>query len=262
MLSIRLAHWREEEGRARAAQLEALGFSVRFDPVDGGGLLGLLKAAPPAALVMDLSRSPALGRDLAVAVRIHGSTRNVPLVFVGGSPEKVTATRSVLPDATYASWDEIGPRLREAMASPPREPHVPSSALAGYSGTPLPKKLGIKPGTCVLLARAPGEFPEVLGELPEGVRLLRRFGRDVDLILWFVRSVRELEAGIQTWAGRVGKGGIWIVWPKKSSALASDLSQSVVRKTGLSSGLVDYKIAAIDETWSGLKFAVRRRTQP
>ncbi|MGW8265594.1 MAG: hypothetical protein ACWGSQ_04450 [Longimicrobiales bacterium] len=259
MPSVCLAHWREEEGRERARFLEQLGFSIRYDPVDAGALLAALKSDPPAALVIDLSRSPAQGRDLAVALRIHGATRKLPLIFVGGVPEKVDRVKEVLPDASYTGWEEIAGCLREAMANPLSDPVVPQSALAGYSGTPLPKKLGIKPGTRVLLVGAPEEFPKTLGRLPEGVALRKRFGDGVDLILWFVRSRRQLEKGIGTWASRVGRGGIWILWPKKSSGVPSDLSQVAVRSVGLDSGLVDFKIAAVDETWSGLKFAVRKK---
>lgn len=258
MSSIRLIHWSEGEGRARLAQLEELGFSVDFEILDPGTLLGVLKKSPPSAFLVDLSRSPAMGRDMGVALRIHGSTRAVPLVFVDGAQEKVEGIRRLLPDAFFGPWTQIGSLLEEALTTPLRDPVVPSSALAGYSGTPLPKKLGIKVGTTVLLARAPEDFPAVLGGLPAKARLIRRYGKGVDLILWFVRSVRELERGIVEWAPRVQAGGIWIIWPKKSSGVPSDLSQAVVRKTGLASGLVDYKIAAIDETWSGLKFAVRR----
>ncbi len=260
MASVRLVHWREAEGRTRASQLEALGFSAEYDDLDPGRLLDLLKRAPPRAVLIDLSRSPALGRDLGVALRVFGATRKVALVFVDGPPEKVSGVRGVLPDAVFSSWDKIGPDLTQALESPPDDPHVPSSALAGYSGTPLPKKLGIKPGSKVLLAKAPDGLQAVLGELPPGVRLLKRYGKGVDLILWFVRSTKELEGGIQDWVGRVGPGGIWILWPKKSSGISSDLSQAVVRGTGLSAGLVDYKIAAIDETWSGLKFALRKKS--
>jgi hypothetical protein len=253
-----LAHWREEEGRERARFLEGLGIRVRYDPVDAGRLLASLKADPPAALIIDLSRSPAQGRDLAVALRIHKATRRMPLIFVGGAPEKVARVRDVLPDAVYTAWEEIDARLPEAVADPPSSPVVPESALAGYSGTPLPKKLGIKAGMRVCLARAPEGFPRTLGPLPGGVTLLARFAEPVDLILWFVRSEGELKQGIQSWVSRVGKGGIWILWPKKGSGVPSDLSQALVRRVGLDSGLVDYKIAAVDETWSGLKFAVRK----
>jgi hypothetical protein len=243
---------------ARAGELETLGFTVRYYPVDAGRLLGILKSEPPDAVVVDLSRSPAQGRDLAVALRIHGSTRRVPLVFVEGDPGKVAAVKRLLPDATYTGWGELGVELRKAIADPPSNPVVPDSALAGYSGTPLPKKLGIKQGSRVLLAGAPEGFFETLGPLPDGARLLTRYGKEAGLILWFVRSRKDLEGGLVKWVPRVGRGGIWILWPKKSSGIPSDLTQAVVRQAGLRSGLVDYKIAAVDEIWSGLKFAVRK----
>ena len=88
---------------------------------------------------------------------------------------------------------------------------------------------------------------------------MKRYSGDVELILWFVRSAGELERGIDRWVPRVGKGGIWIIWPKKASGVTSDLTQNGVRRIGLDSGLVDYKIASIDQTWSGLKFAIRRK---
>jgi hypothetical protein len=87
---------------------------------------------------------------------------------------------------------------------------------------------------------------------------VRRFSPEVGLILWFVCWRRELERDLPKWVSRVGREGIWIIWPKKSSGMESDLQQAVVRRAGLEEGLVDYKIAAVDETWSGLKFAVRK----
>jgi len=237
--------------------LEERGFEVRFEPVDAGRLLKTLRGDPPEALVVDLSRSPAQGRDLAVAVRIHGATRRIPILFVEGAPEKVSRVKEVLPDALFTSWGELPEALKVALRSPPGELVIPESALAGYSGTPLPKKLGIKAGAQVLVVDGPGDFPRTLGSLPEGARLVGRYGPNVELILWFVRSRKGLEGGMGKWVPRVGKGGIWIIWPKKGSGILSDLKQGIVRKAGLDAGLVDYKIAAIDETWSGLKFAVR-----
>lgn len=260
MKTVRLAAWREEEGRMGQVALERLGHKVAYEPLDPGRLLRVLREDLPSAVVVDLSRSPAQGRDLGVALRVQRATRHLPLVFAGGAPEKVTAIREVLPDAEFASWDEIGPALNRALTSPPKDPVVPESILAGYSGTPLPKKLGIKPRSRVLLAGAPEDFPETLGMLPEGARLVRRYSAAVDLVLWFVRSRKELARDIDRWTSRVGAGGIWIIWPKKSSGIQSDLTQNVVRQTGLGKGLVDYKIAALDRTWSGLKFAVRKKS--
>jgi hypothetical protein len=253
-----LASWKEEEGRARKTVLEDLGFEVDFHATDAGRLLRKLIQDQPFAIVIDLSRSPAQGRDLGVALRVQASTRLIPLVFAGGAPEKVEAIRKVLPDAAFGSWDDIGPTLRQILDNPPADPVVPESMLAGYSGTPLPKKLGIKSSYRVLLVGSPPDFPDTLGPLPENARLVTRFGPSVDLILWFVKTRRELERDLARWAPRVPKGGMWMIWPKKSSGVESDLHQNLVRQTGLGAGLVDYKIAAVDATWSGLKFAVRK----
>lgn len=258
MKAVRLAAWNEAEGRARRRELERLGYEVVFEPSGAGELLRALRQDPPGAVVIDLSRSPAQGRDLGVALRVHGSTRHLPMVFVGGSPEKVAGVWKVLPDAEFASWDEVHSAVARALKTPLENPVVPESILAGYSGTPLPKKLGIKNSSRVLLAGAPPDFAATLGTLPDGATLAKRYGAGVDLILWFVRSRHELERNMDEWVSRVGRGGIWIIWPKKSSGIPSDLKQDLVRRTGLSAGLVDYKIAALDQTWSGLKFVVRK----
>jgi hypothetical protein len=258
MKPIRLVSWKEEEGRAKERRLGELGYQVIYEAADAGKLLKILKEDRPEALIIDLSRSPAQGRDLGVALRVRASTRHIPLVFAGGAEEKVERVKSVLPDAEFTSWELVGVALQRALTNPPASPVVPDSALAGYSGTPLPKKLGIKPSSKVLLAGAPPDFSDILGALPEGATLVNRFSEDVDLILWFVRSGQELKRDVGKWYSRVGKDGIWILWPKRSSGVASDLQQSLVRRAGLDAGLVDYKIAAVDAVWSGLKFAVRQ----
>jgi hypothetical protein len=257
--SIRLVSWKAEEGLARKEDLVGLGYRVRFDVMDPGRQLRKLADDPPEAVVIDLSRSPAQGRDLGVAVRVRASTRGIPLVFAGGSKDKVSSVQRVLPDALFTEWKNVGEALERVWSGPPTDPVVPDSMLAGYSGTPLPRKLGIKPFFRVLLARAPEGFEASLEPLPEGVALVRRYSESVDLILWFVRSRRELERGIEKWASRVGDPGMWIIWPKKRSGISTDLQQAVVRRVGLDRGLVDYKIAALDQTWSGLKFAVRKK---
>lgn len=135
------------------------------------------------------------------------------------------------------------------------------SAMAGYSGTPLPKKLGIKPDMTVALVAAPPDFADTLGALPPGARLRRDLRTASPLIIWFVRSARVLQREIHRMAARL-TGGLWIAWPKQSSGVATDVTQNMVRAAGLGHGLVDFKIAAIDETWSGLKFARRKPAKP
>ena len=130
--------------------------------------------------------------------------------------------------------------------------------LAGYSGTPLVKKLGIKPGMSVAVIGAPKRFRDELIGLPEDVRLTMQTTQPADLVIWFVGNRKSLAAGIGA-ALRVMMSGLWIAWPKKTSALFKDVTENHVRDTGLAHGIVDYKVCAINETWSGLKFARRKR---
>ena len=146
-----------------------------------------------------------------------------------------------------------------SMAKPTSPPATSGSASAGYSGTALPNKLGIKPGSVVVLVRAPETFEQTLGELPTDVTVRHRNQGGRDLTLWFTRSRAELLAGVGPMARRHATGRLWILWPKRASPLASDHSESDVRRAGLTSGLVDYKICAVDRDWSGLLFAPRSR---
>ncbi len=218
------------------------------------GLLRGLREHPPAAVVIDLARIPSQGRDVAIALRLSRATRRVPLVFVDGDPDKVARTRELLPDATYTAWSGIRSSLKRAMAHPPANPIVPASSLAGYAGVPLIKKLGIKADSVVALVDAPVGFEKILGRLPEGVTLTRRARGTPDLTIWFVRSGNDLERRVERMVAFAGKGGLWIAWPKQASLMAGDLSQAVVRRAGLSAGLVDFKVCAIDADWAGLRF--------
>ncbi len=130
---------------------------------------------------------------------------------------------------------------------------------AGYSGTPLVRKLGFKPGMRVHYVAAPDGFTALVGELPDGVRVLARAVADLDLVVLFVRSRAELErrlAGLH--AKLLQNGMIWVAWPKRASNVPTDMTEDVVRDVALPRGLVDVKVCAIDETWSGLKLVIRR----
>jgi hypothetical protein len=132
------------------------------------------------------------------------------------------------------------------------------TAPAGYSGTPLPQKLGIKAGHRVLLVGAPDGFD--LGPLPD-VDLHRRAGRTpYDVVLLFCTDLRRLEKEFVPQAARlVSNGGLWAAWPKRSSGVPTDLDENRIRAVGLAAGLVDNKVCAIDATWSGLRFVIRLR---
>lgn len=131
---------------------------------------------------------------------------------------------------------------------------------AGYSGTPLRKKLGIKPEGRSLLVGAPKDVIEELGVARSA---LSPAAQDLDFILLFVKSEAELVKNFAKLAAKLQPAGmLWVSWPKKASGVATDLSEDVVRKVGLVAGLVDVKVCAVDETWSGLKFVYRLKDRP
>ena len=135
--------------------------------------------------------------------------------------------------------------------------------MAGYSNTPLSRKLGIKSGARVALLGAPAGFEQQLSPLPDAVALLARARSPVDLILLFATQRADLARRFAKAAPTLAPaGGLWIVWPKKTSGVATDLTESEVRSIGLASGLVDNKVCAVSEVWSGLRFVVRVKDRP
>ena len=134
--------------------------------------------------------------------------------------------------------------------------------VAGYSGTPLPRKLGIKEGSLVAFMGAPADFVATLGELPAGVAPAAD-GEQVDVAVQFIISTSDLGDRFAALAARLQPaGGLWIAWPKRSSGVATDLTENVIREFGLSAGMVDNKVCAIDDTWSALRFVYRREDRP
>lgn len=130
--------------------------------------------------------------------------------------------------------------------------------MAGYSGTPLPQKLGIKAGHRLALIGAPRGFLDVLGPLPEGVSVSAESRGAADVIVFFVDRRAELAKRFGGVARRLSEaGGLWVAWPKKASGVATDVTETEVRAIGLAAGLVDNKVCAIDDTWSGLRFVIR-----
>lgn len=135
--------------------------------------------------------------------------------------------------------------------------------MAGYSQTPLDRKLGIKPDHAVALLNAPDGFLEYLGPLPDGAHIVADTKAKLDVVLLFVSKAADLTRAF----GRVAKrlnpaGGLWVAWPKKASGVVTDLTEDVVRRIGLDVGLVDNKVRAIDDVWSGLRFVIRLQDRP
>ncbi len=136
-------------------------------------------------------------------------------------------------------------------------------ASAGYSGTPLPRKLGIRQGARVALLGAPEGFDSVLGELPPEVAVRRRAQGPLDVVVAFFTERAQLERRLPALRGALASdGGLWIAWPKRASGRATDVTEGVVRELGLAAGLVDNKVCAIDDVWSGLRLVYRLRDRP
>jgi CheY-like chemotaxis protein len=257
MSTIRFIHWKKEEAIPKARILKDAGFEVRSDPPAGPRFLQELESQDPDAVVIDLSRIPSQGRDIAVSIRRRKGTRHIPIVFVGGDPAKVERIKGLLPDAGYGSWDDVIATVEQAIEAGVEDPVVPDSAFAAYTGKPLADKLGIRAGSRVAYIRSPSEFVATLGELPPDVVLADDVMDHADLIIWFARSAEQLGEDLEAIADASKAAPVWIAWPKKGSANEADLTQVLVRKTAMAAGMVDYKICSIDRNWSALLFTWR-----
>lgn len=134
--------------------------------------------------------------------------------------------------------------------------------MAGYSGTPLAKKLGIREGSEVLPVGAPAGYRKLLAPLPPQVRFATRLTTATDVVHLFTKDRSELEKSLSSWYGRMRPdSSIWVSWPKKTSGVATDITEDVIRTVALPIGLVDVKVCAVDDTWSGLKLVIRKENR-
>ena len=257
MTRILLAHWHEDEVAERAERLEALGHEVCAIH-SGDGANRAIRVFAPELVVLDLARLPSHGRGLITFLQERKSTRSLPLVIVRGDPEKTARLEKDCPHAVFTTWRGIRGALKKAQSKPPPEQPV-GPKRPDYSGTPLPKKLGIQAGSVVVLLGAPKGFEKALEPLPEDVTLRRRLGGTVPVIVLFSTKAKDLAPKFERAANHLDSpGGLWVAWPKKTSGVATDLDGNEVRRIGLAAGLVDNKVCAIDTTWSGHRFAHRR----
>lgn len=245
MARIRLIHWKEEECAERAAVLEKLGYGVDSAKLQSASMKEF-RENPPDVVVIDLGRLPAHGLEVGTFLRGSKSTRLIPLVFVGGIPEKVARVKSALPDARFTTYEKIGPVLEDVLAGGPlREAFVPKP----HAPAPLGKKLGVKEAG-VRLVNGPEGFEKLL----PGVV----FGGPAGLTLWFVESLGEYRSALAGIRERAESGGVWVIWPKTRPGCKPDINGNLVRELALEVGLVDFKICAVDAVWSGMRFAVRK----
>jgi CheY-like chemotaxis protein len=239
------------------SELSAEGHDVASDAI-GERVRKQLLQKPPDVVVIDISRAPATGRDFGLFMRIQKATRHSLLIFLDGERDKVEEIRNLLPDALFTEQDRLIEVLAKGQRDQSAEPHVPESVFAGYAGRPLPAKLGIKAGMQVALLDVPETVLGSLDPLPVGVNFHRDLELRPDLCLWFARREQDLHECLPAILEQIKDAKLWILWPKRSSGVESDLTQQVVRKHGLETGWVDFKVCSFDQTWSGLCFTARK----
>src|SRR5258706_14559971 len=134
--------------------------------------------------------------------------------------------------------------------------------MTGYSGTPLAKKLGIVAGSRLFLSDAPRNYMELVAPLPEGVEVVRKIDDETDIVHIFSTERARLKSALRDSLGKLRQdGSIWVSWPKKSSKVSTDITEDTIREVALPMGLVDIKVCAVDEVWSGLKLVVRKKNR-
>jgi CheY-like chemotaxis protein len=258
MARIRVLHWNANEAAAMLSLLRAAGHTVDYDEELKPDVFRAIRQSPPDAVVIDLTRLPSHGREVATFLRGHKATRHVPLVFVDGAPAKVEAIRKVLPDAVYTSAARVRSALGEALTQQPANPVVPVQMMDRYAGRSACQKLGIGEGTIAAMIDPPRNYATVIGVLPAGAGFEEAPTVPRPVTLWFVRDTEACRAALPRMRQLAGRTRLWVVWPKLAAGNHSDVTQQFLRESAAAVGLVDYKICSVDKTWSAMLFARRK----
>jgi hypothetical protein len=253
MPRVRLFHWKAQEAVPLIAELEAAGFSVDYEEQLSSSSFRRVKESQPHAFVVDLSSRPSHGREIAIALRGHKTTRHVPIIFVNGEPAKVEGVRRMLPDATYAPGALLISALRRAK--PISKPLIPTQMMDRYAGRTATQKLGIGKGAQVAVVNPPSDYARAIGDLPEGAFFEEEDFAGCKITLWFAHDYSALQAAMPEIRRTAARGRLWILWRKGKGG---PLDGGVIRSCANQVGLVDYKVCSVNETWSGMAFAVKK----
>jgi len=258
MSRVHVFHWHAGEAAALLRALRAAGHAVESTGKIEPGTFRAIGQSPPEAFVIDLSRLPSHGREVAVFLRGRKSTREVPIVFVEGASQKLEAIRKLLPDAAYTSLAKLPSALAEALARRPVCPVVPAQMMDRYASRTTAQKLGIGEGAAVALVDPPRNYGAVIGGLPAGATLEEAPARPCPLTLWFVPDAAACLEALPGMRQLAAKTRLWVLWPKRAAGKASGMTQQFLRESAAEVGLVDYKICAVDKTWSAMLFARKK----
>ena len=231
--------------------LRSEGYAVDYPGESANGSFRSLRESPPAAAVIDLTRLPSHGRYIGAAIRGSKSTRHIPIVFVDGEPEKVERVRRDLPDAIYTTRKRLAAALKRAK--PPADPVVPRQMMDSSRSTA--EKLGVTRDARVYVADAPPDYAQAIGKLPQGAFYEEESPEGCKLTLWFAHGPAELHAALPRIRRLAALRRLWILWRKGKR---DGLDGNLIRRAASEFGLVDYKVCSVNETWSGMAFAVKK----
>lgn len=261
MRRIHVIHWKPAEAEPLLQAVRKAGFSVDYCEEPQGTLVTrAIRENVPAAVVIDLSRLPSHGREMAVWLRSRKGTRHVPIVFVGGEPAKVIKLAETLPDAVFTQLAQLAPVLKKL---PPKieSPATPPTIMQRYAGRTAAQKLGIRQGDQVSVTDPPRDYLTVLGEMPADVELVEQQSDESPnagsaVTVWFLHDPETFLACLSRMPSLAARTKLWLLWRKGSE---NGITQNFLRETAICAGLVDYKICSVDGHWSGIAFARSRR---
>ena len=264
MSRIQLLHWNAIEARDYIDLLRANGYDVQYCAAFRPALMKSWRESPPDAFVIDLSRLPSHGREIAIALRHSPATQRIPVVFCEGAEKKISRIKAEVPDCIFAKRSTLRSALKRAIAHPPGDPVTPKAMMDRYASRTSAQKLGIKPSSTVFLIDPPRNAASVIGELPPHVELLEfdlaetRDARRAAVTLCFVRDLDALQSTLSTLRGRAADTKLWLLWRNGAQKEHSAVTERVVRDRANSLGLVDYKICSVNQIWSAMLFALKK----
>jgi CheY-like chemotaxis protein len=253
--NVTLVHWKAAEAQALIDLLEGAGYTVHYGGDERPMRMAVVRQVNPMAAVIDLTRMPSYGRYWAAELRASKSLRHIPVVFVDGDAERVARVKSELPDATFTSRSRLLGVL--GKVKPALNPVAPARMM--WSDRPASEKMGVKKDMRVAVFDAPGGYAKAIGALPQGASLEEDPDEVLPVSLWFVHDAEAYLARLREMRRIAAKSRLWVLYPKqKKGKAASGITQFLLREAASKVGLVDYKICSVDETWTGMAFAIKK----
>ena len=260
MRKVHIVHWKPEEALPLIERVRSAGFDVNCcEDASGPAITHALREYTPDIILIDLSRLPSQGRNVAMWLRGRKATRHTPIVFTGGDPAKVAKFRDSLPDAVFTTE----PKLASALKSMPAEvehPIVPRPTMEQYRDRTAAQKMGIREGSKVGIIDPPRDYLTVLGTLPPNADLTEDPRTPQDVTLWFIHDPEAFLAALPKMRTIAAHTKLWVLWRKGSKKTGSrnGITQFFIREAAMDTGLVDYKICSVDGHWSGIALARRK----